>query len=590
MTPNSFNFKYLLELMYGAKLASMKASDIKDPVAFRNKFIELVQKDIRGQIENTLPIIYLVKPHEIVINLLSGLINKNLTEGDQDIGKTFFASVVNPNNGELLTPEDPFFSDALHSILVEMSKSSNVNIMAQEVFSSIESKMLKGKDITFKQLGDKAKKLIEIVNQAQPDINVICSIGTVSDVRKIEDLLTNNIQKAGNEMRSWLRENTPALLADADSFLNNFDSSKDLVFISSNFKKAREEIVNANAAEALVPIFASFGINAKPSFGVGKFTAAGHTGVISGRGTALQQVVGINSPLIQQTLYWANTQAKAPPVSLDPFVLETDHLNLSLDIKEGAIGTAKDLLYLNFSFVISQEASWNSSIGTSQEVPAMDRIVEKAWAVKRESLGAFFKTYIQKYVPDIVEKAHASPPLNQRVFNYLVDSIKGTNKNIAGKVIPTIKDSARKTTKASKAPASKNAKPAKANLPKTGGSKGIPSYTPQSVAPSITNLRELINSQLQDVISANMGNGSSRSVLNYRTGRLASSARVESLSVSRQGMITAFYTYMKNPYATFSDGGKQSSPKSRDPKLLISKSIREIAQQMAIDKLRAVSV
>jgi hypothetical protein len=55
-------------------------------------------------------------------------------------------------------------------------------------------------------------------------------------------------------------------------------------------------------------------------------------------------------------------------------------------------------------------------------------------------------------------------------------------------------------------------------------------------------------------------------------------------------MVTAFYTYMKNPYATFSDGGKQSLPKSRDPKLLISKSIREIAKEMAINKMRAVSL
>jgi hypothetical protein len=587
-TPASFNFEYLLELMYGAKLTDPKA--IKDPVGFRNKFLELIQKDIRGQIENTLPIIYLVKPHEIVVNLLSGLINKNLTENDPDIAKTFIESVVHPNTGELLSSNDPMFSDALHSILVEMSQASNINIMAEAVFSGIESKMLKGKEITFKQLGEKAKKLIEIVNQAQPDINVICSIGTIADIKSIEDLLTNNIQKAGNEMRSWLRENTPACLADADSFLNNFDSGKDLVFISSNFKKAREEIVNATSAEAIIPIFATFGVNCKSTFGVGKFTAAGHTGVISGRGTSLQQVVGINSPLIQQTLYWANTQAKAAPVSLDPFILETDHLDLSFDIKEGAIGTAQDLLYLNFSFVISQEASWNSSIGTSQEVPAMDRIVEKAWNIKRESLAGIFKKYFEKYVPDIAEKAHASPPLNQRVFNYLVDAIKGVSSTNAGKILPIIQSSARKTTKTSRAPVFKNNKPGKANLSKTGGSKGIPSYTPTSVAPNLTNLRNLINSQLQDVISANMGEGRSKNILNYRTGRLAGSARVESLSVSRQGMITAFYSYMKNPYATFSDGGKQSVPKSRDPKLLISKSIREIAKQMAIEKMRAVSL
>jgi len=55
-------------------------------------------------------------------------------------------------------------------------------------------------------------------------------------------------------------------------------------------------------------------------------------------------------------------------------------------------------------------------------------------------------------------------------------------------------------------------------------------------------------------------------------------------------MITAFYSYMKNPYATFSAGGRQELPKSRDPKLLISKSIREIVGQQVANRLRAVVV
>jgi hypothetical protein len=87
-----------------------------------------------------------------------------------------------------------------------------------------------------------------------------------------------------------------------------------------------------------------------------------------------------------------------------------------------------------------------------------------------------------------------------------------------------------------------------------------------------------------------MGNGTSKNVLNYRTGRFAASAQVERMSYSKEGTITAFYNYMKDPYATFSAGGKQSNPTSRDPKLLISRSIREIAQQVVANKLRAVSV
>ena len=46
---------------------------------------------------------------------------------------------------------------------------------------------------------------------------------------------------------------------------------------------------------------------------------------------------------------------------------------------------------------------------------------------------------------------------------------------------------------------------------------------------------------------------------------------------------------MKNPYATFSSGGAQQFPRSRDPKLLITKSIREIAAKLTTARLRAVA-
>lgn len=111
--------------------------------------------------------------------------------------------------------------------------------------------------------------------------------------------------------------------------------------------------------------------------------------------------------------------------------------------------------------------------------------------------------------------------------------------------------------------------------------------------PSTVNLNLLllqINSSLHDQIKANMGTGNRRDVLNYRTGRFAQSAKVERLSESRQGMITAFYSYMKNPYATFSRGGRQDRPYTREPKTLISKSIRELAGQQIANRMRAVLV
>lgn len=105
---------------------------------------------------------------------------------------------------------------------------------------------------------------------------------------------------------------------------------------------------------------------------------------------------------------------------------------------------------------------------------------------------------------------------------------------------------------------------------------------------SLISLQQLLDANLVETVKRNMGTGNRRDILNLRSGRFAESVAVDRLSQGRTGMITAFYRYMRYPYATFSSGGKQSQPRSRDPKLLISKSIREVAQQLKITQLRAI--
>jgi hypothetical protein len=115
---------------------------------------------------------------------------------------------------------------------------------------------------------------------------------------------------------------------------------------------------------------------------------------------------------------------------------------------------------------------------------------------------------------------------------------------------------------------------------------------PAVIEPStdLVSLLALFNGKLREAIVKNMGTGTSTNVLNYRTGRFADSAKIQRLTESREGMITAFYSYMRNPYGTFSTGGRQEMPKSRDPKLLIAKSIRDIAVENIKNRLRAVNV
>lgn len=111
-----------------------------------------------------------------------------------------------------------------------------------------------------------------------------------------------------------------------------------------------------------------------------------------------------------------------------------------------------------------------------------------------------------------------------------------------------------------------------------------------NVAPPLFNLQSYIAARLAEQIKNNMGTGYDKKVLNYRSGRLADSASIERVSQSRAGMVSVFYSYMRNPYGTFSTGGAQQDPASRDPKLLISKSIREIGASIVGNRMRAILV
>jgi hypothetical protein len=200
---------------------------------------------------------------------------------------------------------------------------------------------------------------------------------------------------------------------------------------------------------------------------------------------------------------------------------------------------------------------------------------------------------IKKLMEENVEKllgTKGSPSMLDLIEVSVVDSLRGKQVSNREYSIPGIKIAQSKAAKVDTAAARAQIKKDLQQVKKLKASvKSVPKFQKSQVS-NLISLQTLINSQLQDVVSANMGDGNSRNVLNYRTGRLASSARVERLSESRNGMITAFYSYMRNPYATFSSGGKQQNPRSRDPKLLISKSIREIATEQVGNRLRAVNI
>lgn len=171
-------------------------------------------------------------------------------------------------------------------------------------------------------------------------------------------------------------------------------------------------------------------------------------------------------------------------------------------------------------------------------------------------------------------KVHGSNTIPEDIVGAFVAILKGE------KVVPGSKHTPKKPNNSSNSLL--NVKPVNASKPSPLRAVDTSKFY------SLTSLQTLLNTHLQNVVSANMGDGNRKDILNYRTGRLASSVKVERMTLSREGMITAFYSYMQNPYATFSTGGQQGLPKSRDPKLLIAKSIREIAAEKVGNRMRAV--
>jgi 3-dehydroquinate dehydratase len=200
---------------------------------------------------------------------------------------------------------------------------------------------------------------------------------------------------------------------------------------------------------------------------------------------------------------------------------------------------------------------------------------------------------IKQLMLDNVEKligTKGSPSMLDLIKASIVDSLNGKTVSKKEYYSPNVKVIQSKASKV-------DTKDAKAKIKKDldqvrklkQSVKAVPRFQKDySETLSLVSLQLLINTHLQDVISANMGTGNDPRILNYQTGRFAASAKVERMSQSREGMITAFYSYMKNPYQTFEPGYRQGSPKTRDPKLLIAGSIREIAASKVGNRMRAV--
>ena len=75
-----------------------------------------------------------------------------------------------------------------------------------------------------------------------------------------------------------------------------------------------------------------------------------------------------------------------------------------------------------------------------------------------------------------------------------------------------------------------------------------------------------------------------RPALQNQTGRFSNSVQLLSLQQA-QNTIMANYTYLLSPYATFENTGRKRWPLAYNPKTVIAKSIRNLAQGRIENKL-----
>ena len=110
--------------------------------------------------------------------------------------------------------------------------------------------------------------------------------------------------------------------------------------------------------------------------------------------------------------------------------------------------------------------------------------------------------------------------------------------------------------------------------------KGQGKQASTSQSAELVKLKKYIQGRLPAEVRRNMG----RPSLQNRTGRFSNSVQLLSLTEA-QNTIMAKYTYLLSPYETFENKGKKRWPMAYNPKPLIAKSIRNLAQGRIEQKL-----
>ena len=424
------------------------------------------------------------------------------------------------------------------------------------------------------------KLISNITSELHSGLDNITMVEIRSIVNEIQtNILTSqgarnvSMAKAGAQLRSKLSTIGTVEISDANTFIANLGNR--IAVMSYSFIAGKEK-VNKLIQSAVEKTFKSTRLKLSPEFKVGNIVHAGHVGFYEEDKT----LIGINTP--GAIAYGAaadrfnEIEKSVGNISL--------HVEYGLKVKKEWSDTAGILLSLGFNISVSMEDYVNSGKLSSQEVAAIKRQIED---LAEKQILAHLDSKINKGVlDDLVPLVRTSPNLVEFIETLLANTIQGkkTPKVSSTKQVKRSKDVKPKVT------TTKTTSKKKITVSPTTTLKPLPKKKKVNVGPNLTSLQNILNMSLFEAIKKNMGTGASKNMLNFRTGRFAQSAKVQKITQGSTGMLTMFYSYMKYPYQTFEPGHRQGSPKSRDPRLLISKSIRDIAAVAVDAKFRSVSV
>lgn len=564
------------------------ATVLREAHALFLKNMESADKKFRDIIDQNNPLLYVIDCNEIAEiiydELKQEIVSKKETLKDytytwSEGGKAakYFAKLEKSDEKVTFSEDKDFYSEFMSRVLNDTFKTTLADKLYAELNSKIENSVDETQintqlDILYKAYIEEAAKLHSIESKYINYTELAVAYTT-----KFKKIVFSG-QKAV-KFKKAVATNKNTIIVLADSFTYFRDTYNPIL------TKAALEVFKARGASP-------YEKNSKEGtvFSIGEFIDIGHTAAFITGGSP----IGVNMPAAQAA-FTAISVEQGQKLETELSELYAD-LEVTVDFEKNFEPTGRAFINFGVAVAVVMRKPVNSTLLRTVENRIIAPYKQKVKQRVLESLKSpEYIDFLAAQLPVTKSSKNLIQFIVQAVVNPLESTLgrkykltketsnKPIVKNLSINIAPKlqIKGSNFKRSKGSGGSGGKIKVPVKKSQ-KSNINVTLPS--------NIIDLQNLLNAKLVQTIKENMGLGNRRDILNLRSGRFAESVSVERLSESRQGAISVFYTYMRNPYATFSEGGRQQNPRSRDPKLLISKSIRQLAQQITQQRLRAVLV